>query len=318
MLNLSLSSFHAPLPRDIFPLLEPRSVRDTKDPCPVFDGERWHLFGSAGSVIGEEWLIFHATAPTLHGPWREERPIRLPIDGSGVAAPGVVFEGGTFFMFVQTEFMKPHGVVEFLTSGDGFHWTHVDTALRCRPGTEEDGIYDPHPAIIGGERFLVYSAMPRGFPPKPDIFLAKSKTASWHGPWQRLGKILDHADIEHHHNPRNHPDYEWGIEGAQLLELPDGRVLLNATCFLPHGSRGERQRVFLAVADDPVGPYRSIGPVIDPPESGENGHSTVLLHGSDIVICYQSRLKSTSHSWRYGLTVRELSALHAGPRLTGG
>src|SRR5689334_20484834 len=59
MLNLSLSSFHAPLPRDIFPLLEPLSVRDTKDPCPVFDGKKWHLFGSAGSVIREEWLIFH-------------------------------------------------------------------------------------------------------------------------------------------------------------------------------------------------------------------------------------------------------------------
>lgn len=37
-----------------------------------------------------------------------------------------------------------------------------------------------------------------------------------------------------------HPDYEWGIEGAQLVELPDGRVLLNATCFLPEGRRGNR------------------------------------------------------------------------------
>jgi len=122
----------------------------------------------------------------------------------------------------------------------------------------------------------------------------------------RLGRILDHDDVAHHHNPRDHSDYEWGIEGAQLAELPDGRVLLNATCFLPQGRRGERQRVFLAVADSVNGPFRSLGPVLEPQELGENGHATVLVEPDHLVLCYQSRLESTSHFWRYGLALLPL------------
>jgi hypothetical protein len=297
---------------DNFPLLVPRTVRDTKDPCPVFDGERWHLFGSSGSTVTEQWRIFHATAPSLHGPWTEEEEVVLALTGSGVAAPGVVHEKGQFSMFVQTEFKKPGGSIEYLTSPDGFHWTHVDTALHALEGSSEHGIYDPHPALIAGERYLVYSGMPDGFPPQPDIYVAKSMTPSWNGPWLRLGKILDHADIAHHHNSRDHHDYEWGIEGAQLIELPDGRVLLNATCFLPEGARGERQRVFFALAEGVEGPYRSLGPILRPREIGENGHSTVLLEGSNVLLCYQSRMTSTDHTWRYGLAVIPLSGLDDG------
>ena len=100
------------------------------------------------------------------------------------------------------------------------------------------------------------------------------------GPWERLGKILDHSEVPHH-NPREHPDYERGIEGAQLVELPTGRVLLNATCFLPDGPRGTRQRVFFAIADQVEGPNQTLGPVLDPGEPGENGHSTVMVKDNE-------------------------------------
>lgn len=98
---------------------------------------------------------------------------------------------------------------------------------------------------------------------QPDVFLARSTSNTWFGPWERIGKIVDHNDLPHH-NPREHPDYEWGSEGAQLIELPDGRVLLNATYFLPSGARGIGQRVFFAIADKIEGP----GPVLDPSEPG--------------------------------------------------
>jgi len=302
---------------DIFPILEPRLVRDTKDPCPVFDGKRWHIFGSAGSVMTESWLIFHATGTTLYGPWEEQEPIVLPLQGSGIAAPGVVYEDACFYMFVQTEFLREGGTVEFLTSPDGFTWTHINTALQSLPGTSEQGIYDPHPALIAGERYLVYSGMSGGFPPQPDVYLAKCMTNSWHGPWLRLGKILDHSEIEYHHNRRDHHDYEWGIEGAQLVELPDSRILLNATCFLPVGARGERQRVFFATADDVRGPYRSLGPILEPVGLGENGHSTVVLAGPDLILFYQSRLASTGHLWRYGIVHKPLAAFVASPTAKG-
>ncbi|MCG6116112.1 MAG: hypothetical protein MEQ84_13030 [Mesorhizobium sp.] len=282
-------------------MFHPHEVDDLKDPCPVFDGRMWHVFGSSGTVTSETWRILHCTAPDLYGPWTEHEPIALPITGSGVAAPGVVFEDGVFHMFIQTEFMKSGGRCEHAVSNDGFRWVVLSPAIVAVPGTEEDGIYDPHPALIGGKRYLAYSAMPKFTRvPQPDIYLARSQSDSWFGPWKRLGKILDHADVPHH-NRREDPDYEWGIEGAQLVELPDGRVLLNATCFLPEGTRGNRQRVFFAVADQVEGPYVSLGPVLDPGEAGENGHSTVMVDGNELTLVYQSRRAATNNRWRFGI-----------------
>jgi hypothetical protein len=294
---------------NVFPLFQPTTMDDLKDPCPVFDGTRWHMFGSAGTVRSETWSILHATAPDLCGPWTEHASINLPLTGSGIAAPGVIFDAGIFHMFVQTEFMKPGGTCEHAVSNDGFEWVLLHSALTSLPGTDEEGIYDPHPAVVGGERYLVYSGMP-AFErvPQPDVYLARSLSNSWFGPWQRLGKILDHGELPHH-NARDHPDYEWGIEGAQLVELPDGRVLLNATCFLPTGERGSRQRVFFAVADRVEGPYRSVGPILDPGEPGENGHSTVLVGDRELTLIYQSRRLQTNHRWRYGVATFDLGSV---------
>lgn len=215
-------------------------------------------------------------------------------------------------MFVQTEFMKSGGRCEHAVSNDGFNWVVLRPAILATPGTGEDGIYDPHPAMIAGQRYLAYSGMPPFTRvPQPDIYLARSMSDSWFGPWKRLGKILDHSELPHH-NSREHPDYEWGIEGAQLVELPDGRILLNATCFLPEGPRGSRQRVFFAIADKVEGPYASLGPVLDPGEPGENGHSTVIVDGSELTLFYQIRRVATDHRWRFGIAKFDLSQ----PRLS--
>jgi hypothetical protein len=293
---------------NIFPIFQPDGFDDLKDPCPVHDGVQWHMFGSAGTVTNETWKIFHGTAPTIEGPWTQHPLIDLGLRGSGVAAPGVVFENGVFHMFIQTEFMKSGGTFEHLVSNDGFTWVRLPTALQSVPGSGEDGIYDPHPAVIGGQKYLAYSGMARfADVPQPDVYLARSRSGTWFGPWDRLGKILDHDDLPHH-NSRSQDDYEWGIEGPQLVELPDGRVMLNATCFLPEGPRGTRQRVFFAIADDVMGPYRTVGPVLSQSDPGENGHSTVLVAGEDLTLFYQSRAVGTNHRWRYGIARGRLPA----------
>ena len=291
---------------NVFPLFHPAALDDLKDPCPVFDGRTWHIFGSGGTVSNETWSIFHATAPSLNGPWTEHNTISLPVSGSGVAAPGVIYENGVFHMFIQTEFRFSGGRCEHAVSNDGFSWVVLPPAMMSIPNTDEDGLYDPHPALIGGKRYIVYAGMPKfSAVPQPDIYLARSM-ASWFGPWERVGRILDHNDLPHH-NPRHHPDYEWGIEGPQLVELPGGRVLLNATCFLPNGPRGSRQRVFFAVADRVEGPYATLGPVLDPGEPGENGHSTVMINDNELTLLYQSRVPKTNNRWRFGIAKCSLS-----------
>lgn len=286
--------------RNRFPLYSPSHVREVKDPCLVFDGSLWHIFGSGGDTVSEQWGIHHATSPSLSGPWRQHEIIYLPIEGSGVAAPGVIFSEGEFHLFVQTEFMHEGGRIEYFSSPNGFDWTHVNTPLTSIPGSNEAGIYDPHPAVIGGQKVLVYSAMPpiQG-KPNPEIFLALSAGEGWDGPWLRVGKILSHADVADHHNQPGQPDYEWGIEGPQLVELPDGRVLLNAVCFLPAGERGTRQRVFFAIAPSLREPFRSLGPFLQPVGRGENGHASATLVDDELVLCYQAR--PHAGTWRYGI-----------------
>lgn len=285
--------------RHLFPLYDPPRSDDLKDPCLVHDGTLWHIFGSGGDTDTERWGIHHATSRFLKGPWTEHPTFYLPIHGSGVAAPGVLYDAGHFHMFIQTEFMKEGGTIEYVISQYGNEWSRVGTMLKSTPGSAEAGIYDPHPAIINGQKVITYSAMPPFMgKPNPEIFLAVSESNEWYGPWKRMGRILSHADVAEHHNQPGHENYEWGIEGPQLIELPDGRVLLNAVCFLPQGMFGTRQRVFLAVADQITGPYRSLGPFI-PTSDGENGHASVALVDDEVVLCYQAR--PHNRRWRYGI-----------------
>jgi hypothetical protein len=275
---------------------------EVKDPCPVHDGRTWHLYGT-GITAPHRFEILHATSSSLEGPWRLGAPAQLPsgLTGGCLAAPGVVAEGAALHMFLQTEYNVFAGRIEHLVSLDGGNsFAAAGTALSSVPGGDEAGIYDPHPATIGGERYLVYSAF--AAVGEPDLYLARSRSGDWDGPWQRLGAILRHEEVAFH-NRRGSLEYEWGLEGAQLLELPDGRVLLTAVCFLADGPPGARQRVFLGVADDVAGPYAVSGPLIVPeagPLAGENGHATAVLDEDGVTLLYQER-DGNGAPWRYAL-----------------
>lgn len=284
------------------PLIDLPELADTKDPCPVFDGTQWHIFATGWSVEAGTHVVFHMTSKDLYGPWQVEKPTTLEgVSSHQLAAPGVVWdeEAGCFHMFIQTLFNQPNGVIEHLTSPDGKHFIYRDTILKSIPGSAESGIYDPHPALIHGQKYITYSAF--SGVGQPEIYLAKSTNNTWYGPWERLGCIVQHSDLDHHNQP-GHPDYEWGLEGSQLIELPDGKVLLNAVCFLPEGTPGTRQRVFFAVAESPAGPYYSLGPVLMPGvaawESAENGHAAAVLYNNALHLFYQAR--SVDTPWRFG------------------
>lgn len=314
--------------QNIVPLFKSTHFADSKDPCPVYDGKRWHIFGSGGSVSREEWQLIHATAEFIEGPWQEEEPVILRgLSGPHVAAPGVVYDetDQLFHMFIQSDFLALDGTVEYLTSPDGKVFTCQDSVLQSLARTGEAGIYDPHPAVLGDRKLLVYSGTPvverhetGRFIAKPDLYLAESTSGHWRGPWERRGKILDHTEIAWHHNQINEAEtYEWGVEGAQIVPLPRGHVLLNATCFLPHGTFGSRQRVFFAVAESVTGPYHSIGPIISvlPAGSvGENGHATAIGFGSTLYLFYQARAFAETAgrldaNWHYGAALFDVGNL---------
>jgi hypothetical protein len=317
------------------PLVEPSWGRDTKDPCPVFDGTCWHLYGSTGSVVVEQWRLLHATANHLSGPWVEHRPVELVgVTSERIAAPGVTVENGVLHMFVQTDFMELGGTLEHLVSDDGgTTFVRHDTAVRGDVDQGEAGLFDAHPVEIAGTKYLVYAAMaqdltglrwePERFYESvrgPDIHLAVSGSGTWNGPWRRLGPILRQEDVPYQSKP-GHPDYEWGLEGPQVIELPDGRVLLLAVCFRPGFRRGNRQRLFAAVSDDIFGPYRAIGMPVQPGgdswQSGEVGHGTLVPHERDLWIFYQARSVRVGADdegearWRFGTACWPLAGLLA-------
>jgi hypothetical protein len=270
-------------------LFRSRRYPDVKDPSVTYDGTTWHVFGTGcGLPTGLE--IFHWTAPSLDGPWAEGAPVEL-VGADAVrnaAAPGVIAEGRRLHMFLQHDFNILGGHIEHLVSDDGGEsFVHQRTALESEAGTCEAGVYDPDPALIDGWPFLTYAAMSQIG--QPDLYVARSASGSWDGPWERCGRVLGHHEVEYH-NQLDDEDYEWGLEGPQLLELPDGRVLLTAVCFLAEHPKGSRQRLLLAVADNPAGPYGLLGPIVDPAvDGGENGHGTSVLVDDEVHVVYQER-----------------------------
>jgi hypothetical protein len=292
-------------------LYEPRRYPDVKDPAPVFDGDRWHLFGT-GCGVPHGVEILHLTAPAVTGPWREEPPPRL----HGVnrirfpSAPGVAAEGGQLHLFLQHDFNVLGGRIERLVSDDGgVTFVRRGVGLKSHRRSGEAGVYDPDPAEVRGERYLTYAAM--SVVGQPDLYLARSRTRSWDGPWERLGCILDHVRVPCH-NQIGTADYEWGLEGPQLLELPGSTaLLLTAVCFLPDRPPGHRQRLLLAVAREVTGPYVVLGAVVEPSGphgEGENGHGTAVLDEGMVHLVYQERA-GDGRPWRYMRATVEPAAL---------
>ena len=271
---------------------------DVKDPSVAFDGRCWHLFGTGcGRDTGLE--ILHATAPRLTGPWREEAPpVLVGVDHlEHRAAPGVIAEGEHLHLFLQHDFASLGGDIEHLVSEDGGStFAAREPALRSVSGTAEAGIYDPDPAEVDGARYLTYAAM--SVVGQPDLYLARSTSGSWDGPWERLGPILTHEQVEGH-NRVGDADYEWGLEGPQLLGLPDGRCLLTAVAFMAEHPIGHRQRVLLALADRPEGPYEVLGGIVPPAGGrGENGHGVAVVHDGEVELVYQER-EGPEARWHY-------------------
>jgi hypothetical protein len=287
------------------PLIPSSIYQHTKDPCAVFDGKLWHIYGSGDTCKGEKLEILHSVASSADGPWTVVEPAILrDVSGPDICAPGVIydFQEGVFHMFVQTSCFQLDGIIEHLVSSDGTNFHKISTALESIPDTDEAGIYDPHPALINGKAYFVYSGFPKlGH---GEIYLAESESSNWYGPWKRCGRILSYGDVPFH-NSHDYPEHEWGLEGGQIVQLPNGKIVLNVVCFLTDEQPGRKQRVLFAVADNVYGPYTILKLMLKPSQmgwaSGENGHASIVVENDMLRLFYQARSHEGKSNWQYGL-----------------
>ncbi len=57
------------------PILETKHFGWAKDPCMVFDGSTWHMYGSGTRAEDGNLLLLYSTALEIAGPWTEQEPI---------------------------------------------------------------------------------------------------------------------------------------------------------------------------------------------------------------------------------------------------
>jgi hypothetical protein len=112
--------------------------------------------------------------------------------------------------------------------------------------------------------------------------------------WEKPKLALKQEDVPFHNKPGSE-NFEWGLEGAKVVQLADDAYLMIGVCFLDKdkAERGTRQRVFFAASATPEGPFLPMGTPIEPTPykegAGENGHPETIDLGAKLGILYQER-----------------------------
>jgi hypothetical protein len=296
---------------------------EIKDPSVVqVADDKFLMYASIGNSLNQEWLVGRFEADNPRGPWTEIEPVNfVNIKGPQLCAPAVTVDRQsgqqTYHMYIQTACFEENGVIMRASSTDGQTFLGDTKPLISKDSVVQGpvpvvGVYDVGVSSIrqGQEELLcmLYSGYRRvgcG-----DLFMS---TKTNQGEWVGGNCILPQEQVPFH----NHPDsefFEWGLEGAKLVQLADDCFMLIGVCFvpLPHTYAGKRQRVFIAIARSINGPFTPIGTPFEPisvsGKSGENGHPDTLIIGDTMWIFYQERL-GTNEPWHLRLTSYKIPAL---------
>ncbi len=288
-----------------------------KDPSIVIlpDG-RYAMYATLGGSK-EPLSVGRFIAEQPAGPWRELSPVRFHnLTGPELCAPAVrlKYDGRRnthlWEMYIQTSCFRKDGIIALATSEDGCNFFGHPAPVITRNSLEKGhaplvGLYDAGISriTVAGKPadcllYTGYSAI--GDNPEDrligvgDLYMSL-RFAEGDGAWTPGRQILSHKDVPFH-NQLGYRNYEWGLEGAKLLQLAENQYLLAGVCFLEKSDEfvGHRQRVFLAAASSPFDSFVPVGEPIEPGGSGETGHPDALITGNKLTIVHQERLGNDS------------------------
>ncbi len=290
---------------------------ELKDPSIVQMGpDSYMMFASVGNSIEQHWKVGRFVASDPFGTWTELQPTRFHnLTGPQLCAPAVeyaVIDGQpTWTMYIQTACFEENGVIAVATSTDGLNFHGNAKAVVSRESIDTPpapiiGVYDVGTSELTYQgqdwHCVLYSGYRRvgcG-----DLFLSVKQKGE--AEWGRGVCILSQEDVPFH----NHPEYEyfeWGLEGAKIIQLAEDSFALIGVCFMPKpdGFLGTRQRVFFATANTPFGPFTPVGMPIEPQKNqwntGENGHPDTMLINNQLVVIYQERA-GDAYPWHLRIT----------------
>lgn len=285
---------------------------EMKDPSlvPMPDGT-FMMYAGLGTVRGEEWVQGRFRADHPGGPWQELEPAVIEgVTGTEVCAPVVLYaekDGKPLWrMYVQTACFSEGGVIALATSEDGIHFR--GSAL---PAMTRDDIPQEHQPVVGLYDVNISDVAIDGIAHECMVFSGYRKVGSGdiymslrkkdEEKWSQPRLMLRQEDVPFHNRP-GIPNFEWGLEGAKVLQLADDAFLMVGVSFLDKGNecRGTRQRVFFAAARSVNGPFIAMNTPIDPTVydvgQGENGHPDMAVLGKRFCILYQERA-GEGHPW---------------------
>ncbi|MEZ0261378.1 MAG: hypothetical protein ACAH80_10235 [Alphaproteobacteria bacterium] len=281
------------------------SYFEIKDPSVVraADGT-YYMYASLGTSVTQEWVVGRFAAKDPGGPWQELPHAKIAgVTGTEVCAPAMVLgekDGKPEWqMYVQTTCFRENGVIALATSTDGEHFTGTAKPPMAKEDVPKGaiplvGLYDVGMSDItqGGKTFEAMAFSGYRSVGNGDVYISLREKGT--DEWQTPKLALQQEDVPFHNRP-GAPNYEWGLEGAKVVQLADDAYLMIGVAFLDksNAERGTRQRVFLAAANTPDGPFLPMRTPIEPtayPEgTGENGHPDTVDLGDKLGIIYQER-----------------------------
>ena len=136
----------------------------------------------------------------------------------------------------------------------------------------------------------------------PGSAIMKYSDVSEHNPHPRPPFVEEHDELPEQRRQRLELEnnFEWGLEGFQVMPLPNGLFLCLGVCFLRDEPKDQRERAFIGISEVRTGPYVPLAHLVDPAsevsndisEMGrqvKNGHPSGLIDGDTLIIDYQTR-----------------------------